>query len=153
MKFTLPQEISQHVRNKLCKFFNTENTTGSSAKQTTTTCTITSNEGVVELKNVAQVSASQTFPLITTESIKYPLIKDDKVLTTPITTTTDTTVTHEDLNILDSNLTDILLNSTTTCNAKEENANKDFETVIGEIDNNEKQVVEILFSCKICQFR
>lgn len=141
----MPQEISQHVRNKLCKFYNTNRT----AEQSTTTCTLTSNEAVdLEVKN-AEASTSptsaKTFPLITTESIKYPSTTSDKVSNSPI----------KDLDILDNNSTDILLTNTFQMgtNNVPEDVDKEFETVIAEIDNNEKQVVEILFSCTMCQFR
>lgn len=142
LKFAMAQEISQHVRNKLCKFFNTNKT-----EQSTTTCTITSNEAekaIVEAVGAksAEPSTSQTstetFPLITPDSIKYPSEENDKVSESPT----------EGLNdLLDSNFTDILLP-----NAFQINTNND-GTVIGEIDNNDQQVVEILFSCKLCEFR
>lgn len=142
----MPQDVSQHVRNKLCKFYNTNRT----AEQSTTTCTLTSNEAV-DLEN-ADVSTSptmaKTFPLITSESIKYPSATNDKVSDSPI----------QDLDILDNNFSDILLTNTfqmgTNNVPEEEDVGKEFETVIAEIDNsNEKQVVEILFSCTMCQFR
>lgn len=134
----MAQEISQHVRNKLCKFFNTNQT-----EQSTTTCTITSNEaekaivetvGAESAEPSASPTSTKTFPLITSDSIKYPSEENDKVSESPT----------EGLDLLDSNFTDILLP-----NAFQNNDG----TVIGEIDNNDQQVVEILFTCKLCEFR
>lgn len=141
----MPQEISQHVRNKLCKFYNTNRT---AEQSTTTTCTLTSNEAVENADASTSPTLAKTFPLITSESIKvkYPSATNDKVSDSPI----------QDLDILDNNFTDILLTNTfqmSTNSVPEEEVDKEFETVIAEIDNNEKQAVEILFSCTICQFR
>lgn len=139
----MAQEISQHVRNKLCKFFNTNQT-----EQLTTTCTITSNEAekaILGGEN-AEASTSQTlrkiFPLITPDSIIEESVENDKVSTESPT---------EGLDLLDSNFTDILLPNAFQINTN--NDDKEFATVIGEIDNNDQQVVEILFSCKLCDFR
>jgi hypothetical protein len=140
MKFTLSQEISQHVRNKLCKFFNSSR---SVEKQSTTKLctTITSNETVLENADTSSSpTLTTTFSLITANSIKYSSEACDKVQDAPT----------EDLDMLDNNFTDILLNCNDGSNALE----KEFGTVvIGEIENSEEQIVEILFSCKICEFR
>lgn len=138
----MAQEISQHVRNKLCKFFNTNQT-----EQLTTTCTITSNEaekailGAENAEPSTSLTSTKTFPLITPDSIINESVENDKVSESPT----------EGLDLLDSNFTDILLPNAFQINTN--NDDKEFATVIGEIDNNEQQVVEILFSCKLCDFR
>lgn len=141
----MAQEVSQHVRNKLCKFFNTNKT-----EQSTTTCTITSNEvekaigGTLGAEN-AETSTSQTsvktLPLISSDSIKYPSAENDKVSESPT----------EGLDLLDSNFTDILLPNAFQINTN--NDSKEFGTVTDEIDSNDQQVAEILLSCKLCKFR
>lgn len=137
MKFTLSQEISQHVRNKLCKFFNSN-----SRRRRSVETTITSNE-TVALQNADTSSSptlTTTFSLITANSIKYSSEEAcDKVQEN-----------EEDLDMLDNNFTDILMNCNDGSNVGLE---KEFGTVIGEIENSEEQIVEILFSCKICEFR
>jgi hypothetical protein len=141
----MAQEISQHVRNKLCKFFNTNKT-----EHSTATCTITSNEaekaivgalGAESAEPSTSQTSTKTFPLITPDSIKYPSVENDKVSESPT----------EGLDLLDSNFTDMLLPNAFQINTN--NDGKEFGTVIGEIDNNDQQVVEILFSCKLCEFR
>jgi hypothetical protein len=143
MKFTLSQEISQHVRNKLCKFFNSNRPEQSTTKLCTT---ITSNETVLENADTSSSPTSTTtFSLITANSIKYTSEACDKVQEEE----EEEDDAPTDLDMLDNNFTDILLN----CNDGSNVLDKEFGTVIGEIENSEEQIVEILFSCKICEFR
>lgn len=140
MKFAMAQEISQHVRNKLCKFFNMNKT-----EHSTTTCTITSNEAeIVGAENAEPLTfqtSTKSFTLITPDSIKHPSVENDKVSESPT----------EGLDLLDSNFTDVLLPNAFQISSNSDG--KEFGTIVGEIDNHDQQVVEILFSCKICNFR
>lgn len=152
MKFAIAQEVSRHVRDKLCKFYNTNQST---------TCTITSNEGVKEavdtvMKNAETSTSQKTFALITSDSIKFTSIDgDDKV-----------TVVEESpsqgLDLIENNFTEILspsafqINVSTNETVLEEDVEEDdneFGMIIGEIDSNDGQVVEIVFKCRICSFR
>lgn len=102
MKFPLAQEVSRHVRDKVCKFY-----------KTTQSATVTCNE---EAEN------SQT---------SKALITSD-------------TMTNEKVG-LDLNFTEILSPSTFRIG-------EEFAMMIGEVASVE-QVVEISFTCKVCDFR
>lgn len=158
MKFAIAQEISRHVRDKLCKFYNTNKT------EHITTCTITSNEAAggegaaAETEAIvenAETSTSQssikTFAIITSDSIKYPTMVDDNKVHIKEESPS------QGLDLMENNFTDILSPSafqiTVPCNDDTEEDDNEFGMIIGEIDNNEEQVVEILFSCKLCDFR
>lgn len=133
MKFALPQEISRHVRDKVCKFYNLNK-----AIQSSPTCS--SSEGATTSQTTTK------FPVITSNSIKYQTLVDcgadnDKVLESPC-------IMSQDMDLIENNLNDIL-SPTFQMNTSNDN---DFETIIGEIDANE-QAVEIHFTCKLCTFR
>ncbi|KAL7029915.1 hypothetical protein ACKWTF_006428 [Chironomus riparius] len=164
MKFAIAQEISRHVRDKLCKFYNTNKT------EQSTTCTITSNEGgkvqteeKVIVEN-AETSTSQssikTFALITSDSIKYPSISmendddDDKVPTTSIESVEEESPS-QGIDLIENNFSEILSPSAfqiSETRNNETDEDNEYEMIIGEIDNKVEQIVEIQFTCKMCGF-
>lgn len=101
LKFPLAQEVSRHVRDKVCKFYKT------------TSATVTSN-----------AEGSQT-ALITADSTKHEKVGQG----------------------LDLNFTEIL--SPSTFRIGDDN---EFAMMIGDVASVE-QVVEICFTCKVCDFR
>lgn len=111
MKFPLAQEVSRHVRDKVCKFY-----------QTAPPCTVTSNE------------ASTSFFSIADDSIKFQSLVDK--------------VAVDDL--IDQNFTELLSPSAFRLTPSNEN---EFEMIIDGLENEAKQVVEISFACKLCDFR
>lgn len=100
MKFPLAQEVSRHVRDKVCKFYKT------TPPAATVTC--------------SEAESSQTTP---------------KALIT-----SDEAAEHEKVG-LDLNFTEILSPSTFRIG-------EEFAMMIGD-----EQVVEISFTCKVCDFR
>lgn len=158
MKFAIAQEISRHVRDKLCKFYNTNK-----AEQSTT-CTITSNEekteaaaeqAEVEVKSAETSTSKQTFALITSDSIKYPSTDDDKV---HVTTATNEDEEESPSQGIEMDNFDLLSSafqiSNVTNNETDEDDDNEFGMIIGEIDNKvDGEIVKILFTCKICDFR
>lgn len=181
MKFAIAQEVSRHVRDKLCKFYNTNKTERHS------TCTITSNEHRHEVVEVEEVQAvpeaivksaetsktSKTFALITLDSIKYPTMEnhqdDDKVPKTITSVDEQHQQQHEDkeeeespsqgIELIENNFTDILSQSAFQISNVAHNEDEtdddgnEYGMIIGEIDNKVEQIVEILFTCKMCEFR
>lgn len=163
MKFAIAQEISRHVRDKLCKFYNTNKT------EQSTTCTITSNEGgevQTEAKVIvenAETSTSQSsiksFALITSDSIKYPSMSiendddDDKV---PTIESVEEESPSQGIDLIENNFSDILSPSAfqiSEVRSNETDEDNEYGMIIGEIDNKVEQIVEIQFTCKLCGFR
>ncbi|XP_070502535.1 zinc finger protein 33A isoform X3 [Chironomus tepperi] len=162
MKFAIAQEISRHVRDKLCKFYNTNKT------EQSTTCTITSNkvgdsqtEGKVIVEN-AETSTSKSFALITSDSIKYPSMTiendddDDKVPTPTIESVDDEEESpSQGIDLIENNFSDILSPSAfqiSEVRSNETDDDNEYGMIIGEIDNKVEQIVEIQFTCKMCGF-
>jgi hypothetical protein len=164
MKFAIAQEISRHVRDKLCNFYNTNKSSERPA-----TCTIASNEGgaaaaaaVAAQVESAETSTSKTFALITSDSIKYPSMEndDDKVRATTVAEEEEEEEESpsQGIELIENNFTDILSPSAfqisnVANNETDEDDDNEFGMIIGEIDNKVEQIVEILFSCKLCEFR
>lgn len=138
MKFPLPQEVSKHVREKVCKFYWT-----SGNVQSPVTCTITSND------LASPDSPSKAFALITSDSIKFQTAgsftaDEDKVSESP-----SRLVVGQELELIENNLVDILSPTSFTSNDNEES---EFGILIGAMVG-EEQVVEVSFTCKLCEFR
>ncbi|KAG5683278.1 hypothetical protein PVAND_012568 [Polypedilum vanderplanki] len=156
MKFAIAQEISRHVRDKLCKFYNTNR-----AEQSTT-CTITSNEGgtekapEVEVESAETSTSKQTFALITSDSIKYPSTEndDDKVHVTTVANDEEEESPSQGIEMDNFDLLSSAFQiSNVTNNETDVDDDNEFGMIIGEIDNKmDGQIVEILFTCKICEF-
>lgn len=169
MKFAIAQEISRHVRDKLCKFYNTNKT------EQSTTCTITSNE-VGDVQTEAKVivenaetstshSSIKSFALITSDSIKYPSMStendddddddDNKVPTTSIESIEEESPS-QGIDLIENNFSDILSPSAfqiSEVRNNETDEDNEYGMIIGEIDNKVEQIVEIQFTCKMCGFR
>jgi hypothetical protein len=166
MKFAIAQEISRHVRDKLCKFYNTNKT------EQSTTCTITSNEGG-EVQTEAKVivenaetstskSSIKSFALITSDSIKYPSMSienddddDDKVPTTTIESVEEESPS-QGIDLIENNFSDILSPSAfqiSEVRSNETDEDNEYGMIICEKDNKVEQIVEIQFTCKLCGFR
>lgn len=169
MKFAIAQEISRHVRDKLCKFYNTNKT------EQSTTCTITSNE-VGDIQTEAKVivenaetstshSSIKSFALITSDSIKYPSMStenddnddddDNKVPTTSIESIEEESPS-QGIDLIENNFSDILSPSAfqiSEVRSNETDEDNEYGMIIGEIDNKVEQIVEIQFTCKMCGFR
>lgn len=173
MKFAIAQEISRHVRDKLCKFFSTNRT------EQSTTCTITSNEeaqtqGAAENAETSTSHSSiKTFALITPDSIKYPSMNmendDDKVpalesVEEKMEVVSESVVEAEKddneespsqgIDLIENNFSEILSPSEFQIrHTNETDEDNEFGMIIGEMDNKIEQIVEILFTCKLCEFR
>lgn len=173
MKFAIAQEISRHVRDKLCKFYNTNKT------EQSPTCTITSNEArevqteekviVENAETSTSRSSIKSFALITSDSIKYPSMSmendddDDKVPTTIIESVEVEKVDEDQeespsqgIDLIENNFSEILSPSAFQINevrSNETDEDNEFGMIIGEIDSKIEQIVEIQFTCKMCGFR
>lgn len=142
MKFPLAQEISRHVRDKICKFYKMRETFQPSA----TTSTITSSEAQ------STQTSPKTFALIASEPNKCESFAscsgNDKVPESP-----SCLVDGQGLDLIESNFNDILSPTTsyqvTNYNEHEES---DFGMIISEVVSPDKTVV-ISFTCKWCEFR
>ena len=142
MKFPLAQEISRHVRDKVCKFYRTRET----FQPSTITSTITSNEA----QNIQ--NTPETFALITADSSKCESFGscsgNDKVSESP-----SCLDDSQGLDLIESKFNDILSPTTsyqvTTYNEHEES---DFGMIINGVESPDKTVV-ISFTCKLCEFR
>lgn len=117
MKFPLAQEVSRHVRDKVCKFYKTHQSP---------TCTVTSD-------------ASKAFSLMTSDSIKFQSLANDKV---PESLVAD---------LIDNNFTDILSPTSFPLMSGSESEVNEFGMIIDELQA--EQVVEVSFTCKLCDFR
>lgn len=139
MKFPLAQEVSRHVRNKVCKFYWT-----SGAVQSPATCTITSNDPA------SPNSPSKAFALMTSDSIKYEnpgsFTGNDKVPESP-----SRLVVGQGLELIESNLVDLLSPTSFALTTNNENEETEFGILIGGMAS-EEQVVEVSFTCKLCEF-
>ena len=89
-KFVFPQEVSRHVRDKVCKFYNSTKTiqspTTTILASVTTTTTTTASVATPSTASTSNVSSSDDVfsTLITTDSIKFASLvncsrNDDKV--------------------------------------------------------------------------
>lgn len=140
-KFPLPQEVSRHVRDKVCKFYRTKNT----VQSPTTTSTITSNEAPqsIQTSSLALITPN----LNKCESFESFSVNDE------VTENSSCLVVGQRLDLIENNLTDILSPTTsyqiTTYNEHEES---EFEMMLGEVESDEK-TVEISFACKWCEFK
>lgn len=132
MKFPLAQEVSRHVRDKLCKFYKT---------QTSATSTITSD-------NQTSSGSSKPFNLIAINSIKPESLGNEKVLDS----STELMVSRE-LSLIENNFTDDILSTASfRLSSSNEIEDNEFGMIIEEIEE-EEQVVEISFACKLCEFK
>lgn len=139
MKFPLAQEISRHVRDKVCKFY-------SRREIVQATSTITSNEAK------SNQTPAKAFPLITSNSIKAESFAscsgNDEVPESP-----SCLVAAQGLDLIESNFTDVLSPAAsyqiTTYNEHEESG---FGMILEDVEGPEKDVL-ICFTCKWCQFR
>lgn len=132
MKFPLAQEVSRHVRDKLCKFYKT---------QTSTTSTVTS---------ISQTSSGSTepFKVNAVDSIKHRNLDNEKVLGS-----SSDLMVGQGLCLIENNFTDDILSTTSfRLSSSNEIEDNEFGMIIKAIEE-EEQVVEISFTCKMCEFR
>lgn len=133
MKFPFAQEVSRHVRDKLCKFYKT---------QTPTTSTVTS------ISQTSSPGSTKPFKLIAVDSIKHKSLVDEKFLGT----TTELMVA-QGLGLIESNFTDDILSTTSfRLSSSNEIEDNEFGMIIEAIEEDE-QIVEVSFACKLCEFR
>jgi hypothetical protein len=132
MKFPLAQEVSRHVRDKVCKFLQSPKTPQSS------TCTITSSD---QLSSVT----SGAFALIASDSINFQSLESgsesDRV--------PSGVVAGAELDLIETNFAEVLSPASFQMSSSTDNA---FGMMIGEV-RNEEQAVEVSFACKLCEFR
>lgn len=140
MKFPLAQEVSKHVREKVCKFYWV-----SGAVQSPATCTITSND------QASHNSQSKAFTIITSDSIKNQnqgsFSDNDKVHQSP-----SRLIVGQGLELIENNLVDILSPTSFALTTSNENEEIEFGNMIDAMVS-EEQVVEVSFTCKLCEFR
>ena len=124
MKFPLAQDVSRHVRDKVCKFYSVQ----------TPTCTVTS-------QTTSSLEVSDSIQQQESEKVSESLSRH---------------IVGPTLDLIETNFTDILSPSTfpltSTGNETEEN---EFGMIIGELDHEgeEEALVEVSFTCKLCEFR
>lgn len=137
MKFPLAQEVSRHVRDKVCKFYSNNDR---KIVQSSPTCTVTSNE-------------TQKSSLISPDSIKLENMASS--VNEKVPESLSRLVVEQSLELIENNFTDILSPSsftlTSTGNETEEN---EFGMIIGELGDagDEEIIVEVCFKCKLCDF-
>lgn len=177
-KFVFPQEVSRHVRDKVCKFYNSTKTiqspttTAEGSVPTTATATTTTS-------NVS--SSDDVFStLITSDSIKFASLvncsrTDDKVENSHSVTTGTGNGSSSgtncinflgqglDMNLIDNNFCPIMSDGTIMAPSAVANASSLLynshddmvldDMVIDAMEEEQENATEIQFTCKVCSFR
>lgn len=129
MKFPFAQEVSKHVREKACKFYSPSKTIQSKPPSST----ITSGS-----------SRSSSSALTTPgDSIKF-----SETLVKVPENSSRAVVIGQGLDLIETNFTEILSPTSFTTGADE----NEFRMIIGDDIGNEEHIVEVSFSCKLCEF-